>query len=244
MKYLILLLSIKIICSGCSSKYMINRNYSTYKELNNELEGEEVTIELLNGDEITAENVKISYDSSSWAELKLSYGFWIPNDSCRTPTSNIKMISFKNNSKGAWEWMGWGALIGLPTGALIGWNVTSGDRFFSRDGSGESLEGIGIAIGGLVGLGSGLIIGPAFGAIVGHKETYILNDPVELDLGLSEAYFTVEIKSILEETKQSIFFEWENKIIHMPKSEIKERIDIDNNIYFRVDELTYITYFK
>jgi hypothetical protein len=140
--------------------------------LNKDLEGKIGEIALADGSTIFAENIKISVDSSCWVEVKLSSGLWVPLETSRTTTWDIRRISYKNNAKGAWEWMGLGASIGIPIGALIGWQVTEGTHFYG----GGSGEGFGILIGGLSGLLSGAIIGLPVGAGIGHKENYILID--------------------------------------------------------------------
>jgi hypothetical protein len=68
--------------------------------------------------------------------------------------------------------MGIGALIGVPVGALIGWQETEGKHFFG----GGSADRFGILVGGAPGLLSGLIIGAVFGGSAGHRETYILEN--------------------------------------------------------------------
>jgi len=165
-----LIILVAMLFSACSSTYLIKKDDASLKELNNELEGEDVTITLLKGEEIYLENAKIFEDSSNYVDLKLSSGFRIPFENTRIPYQDIKKITNKNISRGTWEWLGYGVLIGLPTGVLIGWQAAW---------PGPSADVYGIVIGGLSGLLSGLIIGPIIGSAIGHKETYILNEPVE-----------------------------------------------------------------
>ena len=45
-----------------------------------------------------------------------SLGWWLPGDTRRISTSDINRITYKNNTKGALEWAGLGALTGVSRG--------------------------------------------------------------------------------------------------------------------------------
>jgi len=231
MKYNFLCFLMIILISSCSSTILIKKNDASLEELNKELEDEEVTIKLLNGDEITAVNVIVLEDSIYFEREKSDSNHFVPTEKRTVPIWKINKISYSNNTKGVEDWMGLGLLIGTSAGLLTAWDMCKG--------GGMIPEGYGIAIGGVAGFLSGLVLGPPFGAVIGHQETYIFSEAVTS----SEKYVTIEIEEILEEKKKSIILNWKDKIIYLPKSKIVERIAIDNRTYFRIDELSYNKYF-
>jgi len=103
MKKLISILLVMLF-SACSSTMFIKKNDASLKELNEELEGEEVSIVLFNGDEITGANVVVRPDSTSIGNVKIS-------------TSVIKEITITHHVKGALTGMG---VYGLSTLILAG----------------------------------------------------------------------------------------------------------------------------
>jgi len=88
------ILLVSFIIYSCSPTYTIRHNQSDYLELNEELEGKQTTITLVNNVVILGENVSVRLDSTSWLELA-SY-----NDETKTtrtvPTWVIRHIEIKS----------------------------------------------------------------------------------------------------------------------------------------------------
>ena len=73
MKLITVLFGLAIFLCGCSSSYLVSSTgkpdakYS-YREMNEELKGQDVKIEMKDGSDISAKDVKISNDSVSWVD--------------------------------------------------------------------------------------------------------------------------------------------------------------------------------
>jgi len=145
---------------GCSSSYLVSSTgipdaeYS-YQEMNEELNGQDVKIELKDGREISAKEVTISDDSISWVDQRTS-------EESKAGIREIKKIVTKSYSMGALECTGFGIVGGGGLGALIGNSLDDG-------GLGS---GFGAAVGSIFGGGTGIIVGLITGLIVGHSYNY------------------------------------------------------------------------
>jgi len=94
MKIIFLLILTTIIFYGCSSTYTIKYNYSAYKELNDNLEGEECEITLTNGDIYEGRNIIVMSDSIiMWNNLDATKNI------ITKPTALIHDIIYSDKSK-------------------------------------------------------------------------------------------------------------------------------------------------
>jgi len=138
---------------GCSSNHIIQHSQSDYKTLNEELQGEECDMIVNENEKITARNIGIFRDSLYCIDSN-------SNTEIIFHTSAIKKIIITQNTRGALEGGGIGALIGM---GLI---ASSPDT--EKEGGIISYEAaliVGAIGGGLWGLG--------IGALIGHDETYV-----------------------------------------------------------------------
>jgi len=145
--------SLMILFSSCSSTYIIKHSQSDYAELNEELQGEECDMIVNRNENITARNIGIFRDSLYCIDSN-------SNTEMILHTSAIKKIIITQNTRGALEWGGIGALI-----VMIG-IASSPDT--EKEGGIISYEGA--LIGGAIGGG---MWGLGIGALIGHKETYV-----------------------------------------------------------------------
>jgi hypothetical protein len=94
-----------ILITGCSSTNLLTNP----SEVQDEVEGENVSMELSSGKFIKGRFVEIAADSIIFVKSE-------PLNKLFIPLSEIKEISVKDYGKGAWD----GLLYGFITGALIG----------------------------------------------------------------------------------------------------------------------------
>ena len=152
-----ILFGLAIFLCGCSSSYLVSSTgmpdaqYS-YREMNEELKGRDVKIEIKNLRYISAKEVKISDDSVSWVDQRTNQKF-------KASIRQLDKIVVKNHFLGALEGLG----LGLVGGAGAGAAALSSTNF-----SGPPGWYVGLILGGPVGGGTGLIIG----AIKGHSYNY------------------------------------------------------------------------
>jgi len=157
MKIVIVFLgSLMILFFSCSSTHLIKQTQSDYSELNEKLQGEESDIIVNDGKIIEGRNIRIFGDSlyciESSSDTEMVYH-----------TSAIKEIFITQNTKGALEGAGIGALCGL--GAL-------GFVFFKTPETDRDLSSPHVAVFFLLPV-SGALWGLPIGALIGHKETYV-----------------------------------------------------------------------
>ena len=152
---------------GCSSSYSVssegkpNSEYS-YRELNEELKGRNVTIEMKDGEEFDSEEGAISGDSISWVNAGEPH-------SLAMATRNVKTLTFKNH------WIG--GLEGLWITAPSIFAGTWGMGGFSREGIGGSQGWELPAALGAIGGGIGMIVG----AVIGHSYDYEFPSTLQSD---------------------------------------------------------------
>lgn len=158
LKLATILFCLAICLCGCSSSYTVssgskpNSEYS-YQEMNEELTGRHVTIELKDGREISAEEVTISKDSVSWLDASTA-------EKSKVVSRRLERIFFKNHFVGGLEGLG----IVTPVVFVGSWAL-----------GGFSSEGIGGSDGWALPAALGLIgggIGAITGGIIGHSYNY------------------------------------------------------------------------
>jgi len=162
MKLITILFSLAIFLCGCSSSYLVSStgkpdaDYS-YQEMNEELKGEDVKIELKDGMNIFAKDVKISDDSMSWVNQET-------DEESRASLLDINKIIMKSHGTGALEGTGFGLVGGGGLGALVGQIIVGNHGAWGT--------GAGVFFGSIIGGGIGIIVGPITGLIIGHSYNY------------------------------------------------------------------------
>lgn len=166
LKLSVILIGLAICLYGCSSSYTVssagkpNSEYS-YKEMNEELNGRHITIEMKDGEELSAEDIIISRDSVSWVDMNT-------DEKSNLGTRNIKRIAFKNHLVGGLE-----GLVIAPVVFVGSWGLSG----FSEEGIGGSAGWEAPAALGLIGGGIGMITG----AIIGHSYNYEFLSAEQID---------------------------------------------------------------
>lgn len=162
LKLVTILFGFTIFFCGCSSTYLVSSTgkpdveYS-YQEMNEELKGQDVKIELKDGMDISAKDVKISDDSASWVDQQT-------DEESKSSIREIKKIVMKSHGTGALEGTGFGLVGGGGIGALIGQITVGNDSDWGT--------GAGAVVGLILGGGTGLVVGPITGLIIGHSYNY------------------------------------------------------------------------
>ena len=111
-----ILVGLAICLYGCSSSYTVssvgkpNSEYS-YQEMNQELNGRHVGIELEDGRWISAEEVMVSNDSLSWLDEGAT-------EKSTIATRHVRKVAFKNRFLGALEGIGFCSVGGLLWGIV------------------------------------------------------------------------------------------------------------------------------
>jgi hypothetical protein len=129
----------------------------TFAEFNNKLAGQYVKIEMKDGKELYANDVRISGDSLLWIDRQAvteSYA----------DMHEVAKIVDTNHLLGALECTGIGLVGGAGVGALVG-ELTIGDESILGSGGGA-------IVGAILGGGAGTIIGFFTGLVVGHTYNY------------------------------------------------------------------------
>jgi hypothetical protein len=200
--------------------------------MNEKLEGEKVTLKLINGEEILGYNVEIKSDSTSIGDIKLS-------------TASIKKITNPRHDRGALKGLGYGALIGAPIGFIVGYisyeDSPSGE-------SGPNSAGASGGIGALLLGGPTALVGLIVGGIHGDIGTFIF-PPSEMESkpspGVEFKPFRVEFTEIVEEGSGYIIILWQGKEIRLSNSEYNFRWTIEEGKQFmEVPQVIYLQKFK
>ena len=158
MKLITILFGLTIFLCGCSSSYLVSSTgkpeaeYS-YQEMNKKLRGQDVKIELKDGSDISAMDVKISADSVSWIDQET-------DEESKASILEINKIVMESSSIGALEGAGFGLVAGGGLGLL--WGINQEDSEIAPPG----------IVGPIIGGGTGLIVGSITGAIIGHSYNY------------------------------------------------------------------------
>ena len=161
-----ILVGIAICLYGCSSSYTVssagkpNTEYS-YQEMNEELNGRHITIEMKDGEELSAADVSISKDSVFLVEMST-------DEKSNLSTRNVKRIAFKNHLVGGLE-----GLAIAPVVFVGSWGLSG----FSEEGIGGSEGWEAPAALGLIAGGIGMITG----AILGHSYNYEFLSAEQID---------------------------------------------------------------
>jgi len=239
MKTYTLLVILVILFSSCSSTLLVKNSDSAYEKLNSRLKNEKCEITLTNGEISYGKYNFLQRDSLTWQNANN------PEKTITIPISMINKIETADHIAGMGKGMWFGVLFGGVVGSLIGLSKensgsSGGQSGWGGPGKVEDIAGLPTLIGLISGTSAGFLLGGSYGVIHGERETFLINDPIQS----SEKFYTIEIEEILDEKKKSIFIKWNYKNIRIPKSQILERINIDNNTYFRIDELTYNKYFR
>jgi hypothetical protein len=235
MKTFLSLIFLALILTSCSSTYYIKHEKKIIEDLNKELENENVTIIMKNGQEIEGKQVYVSTSSIDYLDPET-------NEPQFVSSSTINSIIINDNSTGALEGLGVGALAGIVAGTLA--EKSSEPK---ENKSGTMLKNVGSGISSLVLLTISSFAGLITGAIIGHSDNYIFTDPqnIKNKKAIQEReIYTVEIKSIIKKTSQYITVLWKQKTISIPWSAIMEINNKDDKSIIRVSKETYNTYFK
>ena len=164
LKLTTILFGLAIFLCGCSSSYSVRstavRGAYTYGEMNEELKGRHVKIELKDGKDISAKEVKISDDSVSWVDQQT-------DEESKASIRQLDKIVMKNHLQknhflGSLEGLGFGLVAGGGLGALLG-GLAGGEI-----GAGIPMWFVGLVYGVPAGGGIGLITG----LIIGHSYNY------------------------------------------------------------------------
>jgi hypothetical protein len=162
-----ILVGFAICLSGCSSSYTVsaagkpNSEYS-YQEVNEMFHGRHATVEMKNGEELSAEAVIVSNDTVSWLNGDTS-------EKSQSAIQLVKRISYNDHVVGGLEGLG----ITFPVVFVGSWGLGG----FSSKGIGGS-DGAALPMAlGLIGGGVGMITG----AIIGHSYTYELHAAEQSD---------------------------------------------------------------
>jgi len=230
MKYQFLCFLIIILFSSCSSTILIKKNDASLRELNNELKGKSVTIELISGEQINSSNVKIHTDSTKINRKKIC-------------TKNIHKITNTSKTEGLLYGMTLGclsgALFGTLAGTLVGETEESGFFGGTHKVSAEAnigRWGIGMA---LVGVLSGGLIG----GISGDKEVYQF--PYAYPPAPDTPSRIVEKIDIVERRGNSIIVNWKNKQVQLYRSEyFNAGVTKNGDRYLKTTEEAYLEKFK
>lgn len=154
LKLITMLFGLAIFLCGCSSGKP-DAEYS-YREMNEELKGQDVKIELKDGMDISAKDVKISKDAVSWVDP------WTEKES-KASIRDINKIVMKSHGTGALEGIGFGLFGGVGLVAIAE-QIDGGNN----QSSGIGNEDVGLILGG----GIGIVVGSITGLIVGHSYNY------------------------------------------------------------------------
>jgi hypothetical protein len=137
---------------------MPDAEYS-YREMNEDLKGKDVTIELKDGRDISAKEVKISDDSVSWVDASSDRTFGIV-------TTDVKTVVDNKHWVGALEGMGFGMLVGGAVGIILN---------FSTESQAAGLYDWTV-VAGSVGVAG--VLGAGVGALIGHTDEYIFQSKI------------------------------------------------------------------
>lgn len=159
MKMTAIFFLLAIFLCGCSSSYSVRstaaRGAYSFNEMNQELKGEDATIELNDRNKMRARKIKISDDSLSWVDASTG-------QETRASLGHLNRIVIKNHLLGGLEGLGIGLVCGTGGGAAVGGLFPNPRAEFIPT---WLVTGV---IGGL----AGIIIGPTTGIIVGHSYIY------------------------------------------------------------------------
>jgi hypothetical protein len=162
MRSFVTLVCISVLLSGCSSTYTIRPDETLYKDTTLNYEqfhqktaGKRLTVRLADGKEYDVQNVRLTADTARF-ELKKGGGVCMPI---------CDIVSFRKYDHQGGAAIGWlyGSALGFVIGALhdirIGLNseLTGG-------GDDHSMKG----------LGTGLLLGGAVGALAGSPQSWTL----------------------------------------------------------------------
>jgi len=230
---LIIMLSV-FLFSSCSSTIFVKNNKTSFNQLNSELNNETVSIVINDGQEIIGVQVKISNKTIDWLDPKTNKWQF-------ASISNVNKIFITNNSSGALQGLGFGALAGIFIGSIT--EESSENKNTSNSIGSNAGKGIGEAIGFTVSCFSGL----AIGAMIGATDKYIFNDSQKLNDkngNLEREIYTIEIKSIIKKTTQYITVLWKHKAIRLPRLKIINLINKENKTFIKISKETYMAYFE
>lgn len=249
---------------SCSSIYTISHTQSDYLELNEELEGKQATITLVNDTIIVGENFGISADFTSWNETAHSGS---------SPTKKyvntlaIKQIDINNRTKSSTIWGIGGALAGMLTFALIYEEPKENTRMEGLENTAEALGltflwfFIGGVAGGLIGYGIGYP--ETYNFIASKDSTDLRTDIVEYykedkyndeiepipetevepPILQSDGNYKINVSSLKWE-KEVIIVTWPRKRIVLPKSEVVKSWKSGDKGYIIIPSEIYEREFK
>ncbi len=175
---------------------------------------------------------EIKSDSTSIGNINLS-------------TASIKSITNPRHIRGALKGLGYGSLIGVPLGFVVG-IITWKESIFEWLSPTSNVGGgvIGALLLGVPTALAGLI----FGGIHGDIETFIF-PPSEMESkpspGVEFKPFRVKFPEIVEEGSGYIIILWQNKEIRLSSSEYNHRWTTEEGKQFmEVPQVIYLQKFK
>ena len=179
--FIVVLLSLMILYTGCSSTHHLINCYDS----KNEFEGEKALIKLVSGEEVKGEIIEIKVDTLSEIESELPINLFL-NKPINILTSEIKEIQLRDQWQGAVDGGGYGFLGGFIIGAAIV-IPNLGEPFIRGKVTAEFIP----IVGGIIGIGCG-IIGIPIGAIIGHTDKYVISS------SLANEYVKIELTELPE----------------------------------------------
>jgi hypothetical protein len=163
----------KVMCSvlvfcilqvGCSSSYEVSSSPiagPSFNSFNVEANDRSATVLFRDGRELDVRNIMASPDSTRFLNEKT-------NSATVVPTHTIKKVVITNHGVGFLEGVGWGAGIGIVSGATLGL-IGSTSKYSGSTGEDVAWATLTLgAIGGAV----GGFIGGIWGVVAGHSYEY------------------------------------------------------------------------
>ena len=158
----ILLLVFLALCTTSCIHTKTVDDYSDFNQMQQQLHNHQdpVTIQLKNGDTMKGMRLSFDRDSIGWVDYETG-------KTINVSTTGIASIDQKPTGKGALDGLGAGLIAGIIGGSVIGYaSGTPGEQYNTPE-----LKAIVL---GVLGGGTGMVLGPIIGLAVGSKDRYVL----------------------------------------------------------------------
>lgn len=233
--FIVLFLSVLVFISSCSSTHQL----LNYTEIKDKTEGRNVLIKLKNDEEIEGEIVEVDTDSILNKKLMFKENIIIP-------ISVIKRIHFRSYSKGAIDGLRVGGHAGFIVGAIAGAFLVGESPTGRGSGAGWWIIP---AAGAIVGMGWG-IVGMPFGAIIGHKNKYILNStipneyiiinfPLADQIKKENEFVKIEVAELDEKNPEYLSLIIEGESVEIPKRFVTKIDYVDDRTFITLPQIVY-----